>query len=86
MSLHHAAKSKQMYLYTSNCTTHASDSMGPIVATGDVGIKNKKNYTGKTRQCLDDRLREGTLIGSGAPFWHRSVPTSITISKGGFIF
>lgn len=60
--------------------------MGPIVATGDVGIKKKKNYTGKTRQCLDDRLREGTLIGSGAPFWHRSVPTSITISKGGFIF
>lgn len=41
MSLHHAAKSKQMCLYTSNCTTHASDSMGPIVATGDVGIKKK---------------------------------------------
>lgn len=52
MSLHHAAKSKQMYLYTSNCTTHASDSMGPIVATGDVGIKKKKTIPAKLVSVL----------------------------------
>lgn len=41
----------------------------------------KKYYTGKIHQCLDDHPHEGTLISSGAPVWHHSVPACVTVNK-----